>query len=176
MAKKAAASKPAGNAGNAGKSAFSQGMGKFAKAWTEQRAEKANSFDNAILETGDHITQLTAVRTGATKNQQPYISFNFKVTHGMDAGKNFSIMRTVKEERDLGFIAKDFQRLGYETVEMTISDIEEIAKELSKEKPYVKVQAKEPEEKKNGDGVWQTIYIQKVLPANEVPAPAKPRK
>ncbi len=110
------------------------------------------------LEDGDATTYeavLTKASTGLTKkSNQPYVSFSFVGQGGYAEGVRCSKLHVIAEkvtrngpnkgnvttvETVMERLAIDFQRLGYETVTASESDIEEICQDLTTNKPVVEI-------------------------------------
>ena len=155
------------------KGAFSKAVGKFAKSWETAKKAKPGTFEDTDVPEGDYFVRVSSARAGVSKQGKgdPYVSVNFKIVRGPHTGGNLSRYAGIQTDKDLEFLSKDFQRMGYEVEDLALNEVEDLVADLAKSKPYLKVQVKKEEyvNRKGEDMVAQRVYIQKPVAANELP-------
>lgn len=164
MAKKAAASGK--------KSEFMKPFAAKTKgAWKKARETKGRTFDAAP---GYYAARITKVPYGKDKNENPYLAFNgylrspderfdrmvWSKGHFLSPPKPQTAEQKkagklpMTMEQKLERMAEDFQALGYETVDVEVEELLEMADELTEEKPWIKVRVTK---NANGGEPWLNI-------------------
>jgi hypothetical protein len=153
---------------------FGSAVKKFEKQWNTAKKEKVGSMEDSIIPEGDYFVRVASARAGVSKQGKgdPYVSVNFRVVRGPETGARLSRYSGIKKDTDIEFLAKDFQRYGYEVEDLQITEIEELVADLNKSKPYLKVQIKHEEyesKKTKKTEMSQRVYVQKVVEAKDLP-------
>lgn len=160
----------AGKEAAKGKEAFLKKASKFKKDYKEARkADAGGSFETPVMADGSYVTKWTSMNCGATKTDDPYVSFNFLVVDGKNKGDRPSIFHNLSSPEKLEYFVKDVKRLGVECDEMELGDTIEALEAAVAEKPYVKIDVKNKEYKaKAGPNKGKlvkslNVYVSKVL-------------
>lgn len=112
-------------------------------------------FNDVELEPGKHVAIVIKLRGVETKNG-PSVVMDLKAAgESEQAGGRFSIFYGLDEEH-IGYLFGDLAKLGYEVEELDDEQLDEIAEDIAKTKPVVRVTAKKK-------GEYTNVYIDKVL-------------
>ena len=132
-------------------------------AWLKQMEDKWQE-SAAVAKTGGferhpdgrYTTRLASWELTEDSNGNPQHAAIFTIVAGDLVGESLYSYNGLSHERSLEFLARDLARFGYDPETFSIRQLPKILAELTKKKPYVKVQAKTK-------GEYQNIYIQKVM-------------
>lgn len=167
--------KPPAKGGKGG--GFGAAVSKFGKQFDAVKGAKSGAKGDDEVDEGDYYTRLSSARCGVSKKKEPYVSLNFVVVRGPFAKKKLSRFSSIREkqaEQDFEYLCKDFDRLGYDTSELKVNEVEDLVKDLNKSKPFVLVNVVHQEgEGKNAGRTFQRVYLQKVVKEADLPAEAK---
>ena len=128
---------------------------------------KSGTFDNSIpdIDDGTYEAETTACRAGATKAGAPYFACDFKITEGDFKDVKVSKFDSINREESLEYLAKTLQGFGYDTEDLEVDDLPELAKAIQNEKPTVQIRVKnDPYTDKSGNVQKALrIYVNKVV-------------
>ena len=154
-------------------SVFGSAVSKFKKNWDTAKKQKPDSFEDAKLPEGKYFIRVASARCGLTKKDKtPYVSFNFRVVRGPHTGARLSKYSGLEKDTDIEYLSKDFQRMGYEVVDLELGEIEDLVADINKSKPYLDGQIKHDTytDKKTGeDKESQRLYINAAVEPSELP-------
>lgn len=147
-----------------------------------KKAREAKATRNLNVPEGKYIVRFTRAIPGLDKNQNPFVQFRFVVLSsnpdydGQTGSKAHFITpprakkpgqkwtpKTVEEK--LESLAKDFQRLGFDTSEMDDDAIYDACEQITKDKPLGAITVKEPDE----EGRELIIWIDGLVDEDRIP-------
>lgn len=151
---------------------FAKAMGKYQEAFDEQKKVKGGS-DHAelakllkLVKKGQSTlatAKLAKSECGETDQGEPFVRHTFTITRGDAEGHQVTSYSVVKDYSEkykapdvIRNICQEFQALGYETEDVTASDLEEMCADLCSTTPEVQIKLK-------WSGEYINASIKKVL-------------
>lgn len=136
-------------------------------AFEDARKVERQGVGDDFLPDGDYTGTVT-IRCGKTKNNDPYIVFELRVTSENEKGKktsNFHELaekggRTLQMAYEMMF--SDFQAIGYETGDWEAESIENALKEVNDNKPEVRFTVENKDRYKN-------VYLNGLVESDTTP-------
>ena len=138
------------------------------QAWNKRRGEdhtKRGRGEDDRVDPGDYVASISRCNGGVDKNGNPYLSFNMIVKSGSFKGSKvsspFFTSASKGKALDVNRVDRLFevvQKLGYDTIELnpTAEDMQELALELTAEKPDVNIHVAHNDE-------YQNVYINSLV-------------
>lgn len=137
---------------NTKQSAFTKRMIQNAGTIKQARKTKANDYEIRLPE-GTYVANLAEVKFGISKNDSPYVGFQFVVTHPRETangvkvgGKQANVTHFLSgsdwstEDEAYERFFQDAQRLGEETENLEPADIEEVVSSLAEKDLSVRIE------------------------------------
>lgn len=155
-------------------SGFAVAARKVGKAWDDARnADPTNTFSTPNIDDGTYNCKVKSAKCGVIENGKnkgmPFVSIVFTVTDGEFEGTNLPVMHTLADDVKMSFLSKDLQRLGYETKDTSLADVEGMIDDLAETLPDVQVDVKNKYSKDaNGNERHNVnVYVNSLIEADE---------
>lgn len=145
-------------------STFEKRLASLQKNWIENRKEK-DVFGGPSVDDGLYIAKLDTMELMESSNGNIMIASHFIVLEGSEKGNKFRDYQGISNDVGQRVCAGILAKLGYEVPE-DISDVEAILKEITKEKPTVRVRVSTKETEK---GTFTHAVIQRRLESDYEP-------
>ena len=160
---------------------FLKKLGKAKKAFSKARSVKAGGNDMVLVSPGRRIVRLQSVKFDVNKNDVPYVMFNTVCVSSDNegdigqpakaminiesrsgtskAGKEYSISEQDCFER----ICKNFQNFGYDTDDLDLEDLVELAEQVAEDQHAAQITIKDS----NG---FLNLYVNKFVEDENLPS------
>lgn len=137
---------------------FDKKLAKAKKLWNTAKSKKPD-FDNVITD-GIYVGKLTRAELGESQSKgRLQVAWRVVVASGEYKGENINWWSGLETENNVMYFQRDLVRLGKEVPEDP-TDLEDVLKELTKEKPTIRVQVKT-------NGEFQNVRILKLVESEE---------